>query len=293
VSPRRSKETTKRIGIYPNLAKDACRQVMDSLIRYLHQRGHEVWISDRLPPPHPRHAHTVPPNELPRQVDFMVVLGGDGTLLSAARLVYPRKVPLFGINFGDLGFLTDVSVESMYEGLDAVLRGKTHVERRMMLKVLLLSPKRQTRATLYALNDAVLREASFRALRLTTKVAGETLSTFKADGLIISTPTGSTAYSLSAGGPIVEPTLQALIATPICPHALAVRPIIFPASHTMEVSVDPPEARVQLAVDGQLVIELSAQERVLARRAERPIYLLQLRRRPFYEVLRAKLKWGG
>ncbi|MBD3336782.1 MAG: NAD(+) kinase [Candidatus Eisenbacteria bacterium] len=286
-------ERPLRIGIYPNLSKQECRQVMESLIGTLHKKGHETWISDRLVHGTPEAAHAVPPNELPRNVDFLVVLGGDGTLLSAARLVYPRKVPLLGVNFGDLGFLTDVSVESMYEALDAVLAGKSHLERRMMLKVVIKSSRGGNRAVLYALNDAVVREANFRAMRLTTKVAGAPLSTFKADGLIISTPTGSTAYSLSAGGPIVEPTLQTLIATPLCPHALAIRPLIFPSNQTLEVCFGPQDARIELAVDGQLVIELSPHDRLLARRAERPIYFLQLRRRPFYEVLRAKLKWGG
>lgn len=282
-----------RVGIYPNLSKEAATSVMGSLIDYLKKRGHETWISDRIPKPHPEGARAVPPNELPRNVDFMIVLGGDGTILSAARLVYPRKVPIFGINFGDLGFLTDVSVESMYDGLDAVLHGNYHLERRMMLKAVIVSKKDQPRATLYALNDAVVREANFRALALTTTVAGVTLSSFKADGLIIATPTGSTAYSLSAGGPIIEPTLQSLIAVPVCPHTLSVRPLIFPANQTLEVRFGPSDARVHLAVDGQLVIDLSPHDRLLARRAERPIYFLQLRRRPFYEVLRAKLKWGG
>jgi NAD+ kinase len=283
----------RRVGIYPNLSKDECRDVMESLVRFLEERGHESWVSDRLPSPHPAGVHAAPPNELPRHVDFLVVLGGDGTLLSAARLVYPLKVPLMGVNFGDLGFLTDLSVETMFDGLEAVLLGKYHLERRMMLKTMLLSKRGQPRATLYALNDAVVREANFRALQLTTTLAGVTLSSFKADGLIVSTPTGSTAYSLSAGGPIIEPTLQSLIATPICPHRLSVRPLIFPANQTIEVSFGPEDARVHLAVDGQLVIELSPQDRLLARRAERPIYFLQLRPRSFYEVLRAKLKWGG
>lgn len=266
---------------------------MESVIRFIHKRGHETYISDRLLSSYPTATHAVPPADLPAHIDFMVVLGGDGTLLSAARLVYPRKVPLLGVNFGDLGFLTDVSDGSMYEALDAVLEGKCHLERRMMLKITLKSGKGRNRTVLYALNDAVVREANFRALQLNTKIAGAVLSSFKADGLIISTPTGSTAYSLSAGGPIVEPTLQCLIATPICPHTLAIRPLIFPASQTIEVAFDPPEARVELAVDGQLVIELSPQDRLQIRRAEQPIYFLQLRRRPFYEVLRAKLKWGG
>lgn len=286
-------KVSRRVGIYPNLSKEACREVMESLVAHLHERGHESWISEQLPPPHPPSVHSAPPSELARCVDFMIVLGGDGTLLSAARLIYPRKVPLLGINFGDFGFLSELTVDDMFEGIDAALRGEYHLERRNMLKVMLMSHSGRARTSVYALNDAVVREINFRTLVIKTAIAGVPLNSFKADGLIVATPTGSTAYSLSAGGPIVEPTVQCLIATPICPHKLSVRPLIFPATQTIEVTFGPEDARVQLAVDGQLVIELSPRDRLVVRRAERPIYFLQPRPRSFYEVLRAKLKWGG
>lgn len=234
-----------------------------------------------------------PDGKLLRDLDLLVVLGGDGTLLSAARMIYPRSTPILGVNFGGLGFLADVTVANMFAALEKVLSGDCRLEPRMMLRASVhdRSGKRMEKA--YGLNDVVLHEAGRRAIVIEASLAGTPLGLFRADGVIVATPTGSTAYSLSAGGPIVQPTLNALIATPISPHSLSIRPLVFPAGETMELRVRPPELRVDLTVDGQVTMAFDSECCIRVRRADRPIYFVLVENRSFYDVLRAKLRWGG
>lgn len=283
----------KRIAIYPNLQKPDCMRALEKLVSWLTRRGLEVRVPSDHVPRIKMKVEAMERKELLDGADLMVVLGGDGTLLSAARLVYPARVPILGVNFGTLGFLADVTVGNMLPSMEKVLAGEYRIEPRMMLTATVHDEHDREVERVHALNDVVLRESSGRAIHIETRLAGTELGHFRGDGLIVSTPTGSTAYSLSAGGPIVQPTLEALIATPICPHTLSIRPLLFPARETMEIRFRADNEAVHLAVDGQLMLELGTDRTIRVRRAGRPILFVLVENRSFYEVLRTKLRWGG
>lgn len=284
----------KRIAILPNRTKRGCDQELRRLTAWLKRRGVEPlvpapdagWSGDRERGPAFTH------REL-REVDLLVVLGGDGTLLAAARMIYPLRVPILGVNFGSLGFLADVNVEGMLPAMERILAGQWRREPRMMLRASTADPEGRELERVYGLNDLVLREAGGRATLLEATLSGRKLGEFRADGVIIATPTGSTAYSLSAGGPIVQPTLHALIATPICPHTLSIRPLVFPSRETVEFRIKSPSSELVLTVDGQVTMEYRPRHTIRVRRAERGIDFVSVQDRSFYEVLRAKLRWGG
>lgn len=282
----------ERIAIDPNLSKPGCDAAVRRLCAWLGERGLDVIVPPHVLPPPPG-ARVVEREDLARESDLVIVLGGDGTLLSTARRVYPRRVPILGVNFGGLGFLTDVTIENMIPSLERVLEGDYRRESRIMLRADILQPDGRTRDRCFAMNDVVIREVGHRLLTLLPRMGASGMGEFKADGLIVATPTGSTAYSLSAGGPIVAPTLRALIAAPICPHNLSMRPILFPSDETLEVRIRTPDARVQVVADGQEALDLRSDEVVRIRRAPGSIEFLLVQKRSFYDVLREKLKWGG
>jgi len=227
------------------------------------------------------------------QVDLVVVLGGDGTLLSVARQVGSRPVPILGVNLGTLGFLTEIALDELFAALERALAGEIRVEARMRLDVRALREGRELGRYL-ALNDAVLTKAALaRMIDLETRAGGAPVTTYHADGLIVATPTGSTAYSLSAGGPILMPELEAFVLTPICPHALTQRPIVLPASAEIEIAVRTRGGDVQLTVDGQEGLALREDDRVLVRRSEHFLRLMVSPFRNRFEILREKLRWGA
>ena len=227
-----------------------------------------------------------------READLLIVLGGDGTLLSVVRALEERAVPILGVNLGTLGFLVEVSVDEMHEALSRALDGKMTIEPRMRLAVRLMRDGRELRRWL-ALNDAVITKgASARIVDLEARADGQLVTTYHADGLIVSTPTGSTAYTLSAGGPILLPGVPSLVLTPICPHALTQRPLVLPDSAVIEVIVHPRGGEVQLAIDGQEGAPLQDGDLVEVRRSEHPALLLVSPAHSRFEVLRSKLRWG-
>jgi NAD+ kinase len=231
--------------------------------------------------------------ELARRCDLVVVFGGDGTLLSMARVVAGRRTCLLGINLGTLGFLTEVSVANLLPALAQVLAGRYTVDRRMMLEARVARRGRRL-PSLNLLNDIVINKSALaRIIDLSISVDGRPVSTYKADGLIVSTPTGSTAYSLSAGGPIIDPSLQAILLTPICPHTLTNRPIVLPDSSRIEVRLETPDEDVYLTLDGQVGVPLRFGDVVRVRRAPGWLRLVQPLGRDYFDVLRRKLKWGG
>ena len=223
--------------------------------------------------------------------DLLVALGGDGTILRAAQVSRFRDVPILGVNLGRLGFLAGVGVEEVEEALERVLQGAYRIERRMALTAKVEGADGEG---VFALNDVVLEKgASARMLEVEITVGEEVVSLYLADGLILSTPTGSTAYSMSAGGPIVHPAMDALIITPICPHSLSVRPMVVPAEGTVWVRMrsnrgDP----IQLTVDGQPGRMLQSEDRVRIRRSSHRVSLIAFEELSFYQVLRTKLMWG-
>jgi NAD+ kinase len=228
-------------------------------------------------------------------VDIVLVLGGDGTLLAMADAIGAAgsDIPILGVNFGSLGFLTEITLPELYPSLEAALEGRAHVESRMMLSSVTVREGR-TYAQLIALNDAVVTKGPrSRMIDLTVYVGDEFVTRVKADGLIIATPTGSTAYNLAAGGPIVKPDLDALVLTPIAPHTLTNRPIVIPAHSRIRVHPNM-EERDELFVtfDGQAGFQLQAGDEITVQRAATSLRLIRPSTRSYFEVLRTKLKWG-
>jgi len=227
------------------------------------------------------------PEELAAQVQLLIVLGGDGTLLAASRHAAVRDIPVLGVNLGSLGFMTEVTLEEMEETLEEFERGECSVSRRMMLEV-------QAGGTAHVvLNDAVIHKSTLaRIVEIEVNLDGHLMSRFLSDGLIFSTPTGSTAYSLAAGGPILAPELSAFLLTPICPHTLTHRPLVLPGDSQIDLRLVTERTDVYLSLDGQRGMPLAAGEPVRVTRAACALSLVQATTKNHFDVLRRKLKWG-
>jgi NAD+ kinase len=230
--------------------------------------------------------------EVAAEADALVVLGGDGTLLAASRLL-ERTVPVLGVNFGSLGFLTEIALPDLYPTLEAVLSDRHQSEERRLLHALV---RRAGKPDVEGdvLNDVVITKAgASRIIELDLSVDGLFVSAFRADGLIVSSPTGSTAYNLAAGGPLLHPTLPAIVLTPICPHMLTNRPLVVGDDSRIDVRLRAPrEVEVMAALDGQQIFALADQDGVTVSRSTRRLQLVKAAGRDYYEVLRTKLKWG-
>ncbi|MBI5408810.1 MAG: NAD(+)/NADH kinase [Nitrospirae bacterium] len=230
-------------------------------------------------------------NEIPPRSDIIIVFGGDGTLLSAARLVGNQGVPILGINLGSLGFITEIGRDEFNKEIDKVLSGKCAFEERIMLLADVYRGGRKV-AQRNALNDVVLNKSALsRMFEIDISIDKQYVSTFRADGLIVSTPTGSTAHSLSAGGPILYPTLESFLMTPICPHTLTSRPIVLPDTFVLEVNITSGDD-VYLTVDGQVGFPLKVTDKILIRKADYKAKFIVLHHRDYFRLLRTKLKWG-
>lgn len=281
----------KRIGIIAKPHKPEARTVLQKLLPWLETRGVKPILDEETAGlagalgGHPK-------ADLPRLVDLLLVLGGDGTLLSVARLVGARDVPILGVNLGALGFLTEVTLEEIYSALDAVFQGTYEVTRRILLSATVRREGERI-AEYIALNDAVINKGALaRMIELETHIDGEYVTTFRADGLILSTPTGSTAYCLAAGGPIVYPTLRALVVTPICPHMLTFRPLVIPDSAKVEIVQASANESAYLTLDGQVGFTLRHRDVVEVGRSDHTITLIKSPGKNYFQILRAKLKWG-
>jgi NAD+ kinase len=230
--------------------------------------------------------------ELAEDVDLIVVLGGDGTMLGAARMMGARQIPVLGVNFGFLGYLTEFTLEEMFPALENVRQGNFVVERRMMIDVT-LNRSGEAASMRRALNDAVVtKSAAARMIEIESYINGMFVNSFRADGMIVATPTGSTAYSLSAGGPIVHPNMSAILLTPICPHMLSNRPAVVPGESVVDLVFKRADLDLLLTIDGQPGVELRHDDRITLRRSETTFNLVQPTNRNYFEVLRTKLKWG-
>lgn len=226
-------------------------------------------------------------------MDLLIILGGDGTLLHVADQASRLQVPVVGVNLGDLGFLTEVAVNERYEVLERILAGQVVVEERLMLKAR-IHRGGETVDWRYALNDVVVSKGSAdRLAQLSTWADTEYITTYRADGLIFSTPTGSTAYNLSAGGPIVNPALQSILVTPICPFMLESRPVLLPAAVCLTTKLAGQANAVNVIVDGQPAWEMSAGDVLEVVASERPLRLICSPQKDYFEILRNKLNWGG
>lgn len=232
-------------------------------------------------------------SEMPEHTpDIVITLGGDGTLLSAARAFAYADVPLLGVNLGSLGFLTEVTLSELYITLEAWLNGKGVIDTRSLMHTVLVRDDRVFRHW-EALNDVVLAKGAIARIgEFAIELDGEFVARFRADGIIVSTPTGSTAYTLAANGPIVMPSVDGLVLTAICPHLLTIRPIVVPGTSEIAVTVDVVPHETYITVDGQEVVELLLNDRIVCRRSEHSIHLLRLRENGLFNVLRSKLSWG-
>src|SRR5690606_4682614 len=264
-----------------------------ALVAHLKSRGLTVLVATDGQPEQPAlAADSVDETKLATRIDLAIAIGGDGTLLHAARHVAPHGVPLIGINRGRLGFLTDVLPEQMLDAVDAILAGDHVVEKRLMLTATING--RDSGEPLRALNDVAIQKGETgRMLDFVTTVDGSYVNTHRGDGLIVATPTGSTAYALSCGGPIIQPNVDALVMVPICPHTLSDRPIVLTASSTVEVRVESDvDDEALVACDGAPIARIPSDTPVTIRRAEQTVALLHPRDYNYYELLRSKLNWG-
>ena len=282
----------KKIGI---IAKDIpeARKAAKKLTAWLERRGMKVFVDNEA-------AEAIKVRgydraEIPALVDMLIVLGGDGTLLSAARHVADAhtNVPIFGVNLGSLGFMAEVSLDELYDNLEKAMAGKLATEDRMMLSVAVIRAGRRL-ARYRVLNDVVINKGALaRMMELKVSVSDGHLTTLRADGLIVATPTGSTAYSLSAGGPIIHPTVQCFVVTPICPHTLSNRPIAVPDTVVVEVCLTSPSEDVSITLDGQIGFPLVQYDVVEIKKSRYKMKLIKHPAKSYYEILRTKLKWGN
>ncbi|MBN1255365.1 MAG: NAD(+)/NADH kinase [Deltaproteobacteria bacterium] len=281
----------KRIGIIAKRNKPEAVQVVKELVGWLKDHKVECFVEPEMAQS-VSHA-SLEVKEMPRAVDMVIVLGGDGTLLAAARALQKKHIPILGVNLGGLGFLTESTLDELYPMLEAILRGEYKTDERMLLDVRVWR-KEKVIEEFTVLNDVVINKGALaRIIELETMVDNAHLTTFRADGLIIATPTGSTGYSLSAGGPIVYPSLQSIIITPICPHNLTNRPIIVPKEASIRVTLCSAEHEVFLTLDGQVGFKMQLNDRVEIKRSEGGINLIKSPSRGYFEVLRTKLMWGA
>jgi NAD+ kinase len=282
----------KRIGIVAKTDREEARTALPRILEWCGQRQLSPVLEKETAGLVPTAAPpAVAKPELPAQVDLLLVLGGDGTLLSMARLVGDLNVPILGVNLGGLGFLTALTIDELFPALEALLRGDLLVEERMMLAAR-VTRQGERLSEYVALNDVVItKSAMSRIINLDVSVQGQFATAYRADGLIVSTPTGSTAYCLSAGGPIVFPTMDAIVLTPICSHTLTNRPIVLPGGQPIDVTLQS-DQDVMLTMDGQVGFHLKRGDRIEIRQAAARIRLLRFPQKHFFSVLRTKLKWG-
>jgi NAD+ kinase len=281
------------IGIAAKPNKPEAELVLRKLVAWLREQGRRVLLDQEAAAICPEVGPGLPRSEVAAAADLIIVLGGDGTLLSVARLIGAREAPILGVNLGGLGFLTEVTLEELFPTLDTVLRDEFAVSRRLTLTARVLRAG-EVVASFEALNDAVITKTSMsRIVELEAHVNGEYVATFRADGLIVSTPTGSTAYCLAAGGPIIYPTLSALVIIPICPHTLTNRPLVVPDTAVVEILQGSTGEDVHLTVDGQVGVRLQHRDAVAVQRSARTIALIKSPKLNYFELLRTKLKWGG
>ena len=280
----------RKIGFVLKRHDPRVRDVVIEIIPWLQARGVEVFLEQETARQYPLSSSVTTPEGLPAHVDVVAVFGGDGTFLYAARLVAGSGVPLLGINLGSLGFLTEVKLEEMHAAFERLLSGQYWLEERVLLDVKVIRQGTQL-AQYLALNDAVINKGALaRIIEMEVSVNSELVTITRADGLIISTPTGSTAYSLAAGGPILYPTLGAFIITPICPHTLSNRPVVVPDGAPVEVCLRH-GTDVMLTVDGQVGTPLMQGDCIRIEKASATIRLIQATQSTFFKLLREKLMW--
>ena len=282
-------------GIFANTKKSKLHEIIGPFLNWLMDRKIQVLMIEELfaflSPSH-SNVRAVSPKDFAAQSDLVAVMGGDGTMLAAARIVGSMEKPLLGVNLGGLGFLAEVSVDELFPRMEKVLSGRYRIEKRMVLEAEVRNGA--SVEMFHALNDVVFdRGGSPRIIQILVEVDGQYFNTFHSDGLIVSTPTGSTAYSLSASGPIVSPTLESMILNPICSHSLTARPTVIPASSIVRMRLETPKREALLSIDGQLHTGVDKDTRIEIRRAGHVVRWVTFDDHSFFDVLRKKLHWGS
>jgi NAD+ kinase len=289
--PNTSTSPTRSVAIVSKPDKPELATIVPKLLTWLREHQYEI-VVDPETAPHAPGIEVVPREQIAsRALSFVVVLGGDGTFLAAARGVARAGIPVLGVNLGSLGFLTEVPLEELYPTLEGINGGHYNLEARAMVHCEVVRAGSAV-AAFDALNDVVMGKATISRLNhCDVYIDGEFVSAYKTDSLIVSTPTGSTAYSLAAGGPIVMPTVDALIVTPVAAHSLTHRPLVVPKSSKIEIIISTGAEQAYLSVDGQVGMPICDGDRIYCSNSQQQVKLLRIRG-TFFDVLRAKLKWG-
>lgn len=287
----------KRVGIVVKPHQPDALKTLCGVVEWLHQRGIELVGGPEIERERIEHetgcaVRVVETEELPATVDLMLVLGGDGTMIATARMLGDRAVPVLGVNYGGLGYLAEFRIEELYIALESILAGSYVLQERVMLAVELMRGE-ETITRNRVLNDVVINKSALaRIIEIETYLNQQFVNSFRADGLIVSTPTGSTAYNLSAGGPVIYPSMNAVVITPICPFTLSNRPIVVPDESVIELRLITQNEEVALTLDGQVGVALMAGDCVVIRKSKTTFNLVQPMNRNYFDVLRDKLRWG-
>ena len=287
----------KRVGIVVKAHQPDALQTICGIVEWLSKRGIALVGGPEIERERIEHetgcaVETLEPTELVASVDLILVLGGDGTMIATARMLGDREVPVLGVNYGGLGYLAEFRVEELYSALESILEGNYRLDTRVMLAVELVRTSGEVTRT-RVLNDAVINKSALaRIIEIEAYLNQQFVNSFRADGLIVSTPTGSTAYNLSAGGPVIYPSMNAVVITPICPFTLSNRPIVVPDDAVIELRLKTQEEDVALTLDGQVGFPLESEDRVIIRKSQTAFQLVQPMNRNYFEVLRDKLRWG-
>lgn len=287
----------QRIGIVVKRHQPDALQTLCRLTEWLNERGISVVGGPEIERERIEHetgcaVQVVPEAELASSVDLILVLGGDGTMIGTARMVGDTEVPVIGVNYGGLGYLAEFRIEELFVALESILKGEYKLEQRVMLAVELFRGDDNVSRN-RVLNDVVINKSALaRIIEIDAYLNSQFVNSFRADGLIVSTPTGSTAYNLSAGGPVIYPSMNAIVITPICPFTLSNRPIVVPDESEIELRLKTEEEEVALTLDGQVGFPLKVEDRVVIRKSRTTFNLVQPMNRNYFEVLRDKLRWG-
>ncbi len=283
----------KSVAIFAKPRTEHIAEIGSRLMDWLNARGIDVYLGELTASQIDRKPRDIITTEIPETVDLIIVLGGDGTILRVSRLLKTEKrIPIMAVNLGGLGFLASFSYEELYPRLQKILAGEFTVSRRSMLHVRHFH-KDELLHEFTPLNEVVVKKGILaRIIRLKTSVDREYITTYVADGLIISTPTGSTGYSMSAGGPIICAHMDALVLTPICPHTFTHRPVVIGADQVVEVVLVSSDSEVFLSIDGQEGFPMSFKDKIVVRRSPHDTHLIQNPKQTYFRILRRKLKWG-
>jgi NAD+ kinase len=285
-------ETIKKIGIIAKPAVPGIKKIVEELLSWLLEKGKIVHLDRESAAQLTGVPGSFKSPLIPHEMDLMIVLGGDGTLLSVARLIEGRQVPILGVNLGGLGFLTEINIEELYPTLEKCFQNEYSVDERMMLRTAVFRQGKEI-AQSHVLNDVIINKGTLaKMIRLEVYSNGHFLSSLRGDGMIVSTPTGSTAYSLSAGGPILYPSVDAIILTPICPHTLTQRPIVIPSMMKLEIILKSKEEGAMVTFDGQVGFSLRLEDQLHIETGQGKTQLIRSPGLSYFEVLRDKLHWG-